>query len=120
MGKQGFSLVELLVSLLLFMLVSLGVLPLLITNLHGNTEVRLRGEAQRVAAEIMDRLQATPYRTLGGGEESVVREGVVFTCQIETAASGGNDRRTVDLTVSWQYRGRNYSYTLSGIRVRNG
>ncbi len=120
MEGNGFSLVELLVSLLLFMLVSLGVLPLLIANLHGNAEVRLRGEAQRLAGEIMDRLQAGPFHALAAGEETVLRDGVVYTCRIDTAANGGNDRRSIDLTVNWTYRGRACSYTLSGLRVRSG
>ena len=63
-GDNGFTLVEVMVSLLIFLVASLGLLPLLMTNLQVNHGNRLHAQARRLAGEVMAELQVVDYASL--------------------------------------------------------
>ncbi len=117
-GQKGFTLVELMVSLGIFLVVSMGLLPLLINGIRITRSNALHNEARRLAGEAMAVLQGVDYGDLpglAGQEES--RGPYQLTSRVSgDQDSGAPTRLTVD--VSWSAVGRHYSYRLQSIRVR--
>jgi prepilin-type N-terminal cleavage/methylation domain-containing protein len=62
--ERGFTLTEVMVSLVIFLIASTGLLPLLHTNLQVNRGNRLHAEARRLAGEAMAELQVVDYSSL--------------------------------------------------------
>jgi prepilin-type N-terminal cleavage/methylation domain-containing protein len=63
-GQQGFSLVEVMVSLAIFLIASMGLVPLLLTSMRTGQRNALHGEARRLAGEAMAILQVADYGAL--------------------------------------------------------
>jgi prepilin-type N-terminal cleavage/methylation domain-containing protein len=59
--SQGFTLVEIMVSLVIFLIASMGLLPLLLTNLQVNQDNSLHARARRLADTAMAELQVIDY-----------------------------------------------------------
>lgn len=117
-GRKGFSLVEVMVALTIFLIASLGLMSLLLTGMQVGRHNALQGEARRLAGEAMTALQVATYETLpafdglpsGEGEIRLLR-----TVESDLPASG-QTRLTV--TASWQGGGQEHSYQLQTIRSR--
>lgn len=116
--QEGFTLVELLVALGIFLVVSMGLLPLLVNGIRINRSNALHNEARRLAGEAMAVLQGVDYGELPGlGGQSERRGPHLVTRQVaEGDPHDGQSQLTVDVT--WSAVGRSYSYRLQSIRVR--
>ena len=55
--REGFTLVEVMVALLIFLVASMGLLPLLLGSLEVNRENSQHARARRLAGEVMAELQ---------------------------------------------------------------
>jgi prepilin-type N-terminal cleavage/methylation domain-containing protein len=64
-GHQGFTLVEIMIALLVFMVVMLGVAGGLIQALRSNSGNVVRAEALRLAEEELNRLQVERFSVFG-------------------------------------------------------
>ncbi len=113
---KGFTLVEVLMSLGIFMIASMGLLPLLMTNLQVNHGNSLRTQAQRLAGEVMTELQVVDYADLSmlAGEPLLVA-GFEFQKQIEQNMPL-TDQSRITVTARWQQQGRGHRYQLQTIR----
>jgi len=60
-GQFGFTLIEVLVALTLFTIVTLGVTPVLISSLRGASLSRSYTKGKNVAVEAMERIRGLPY-----------------------------------------------------------
>jgi len=117
-GKEGkgFTLVEVMVSLVIFLIASMGLLPLLITNLQVNHGNSLHSQAQRVAGEVMTKLQVIDYAGLAAiADESLSVANVEIQQQIEQNRPQ-TDQSTITVTARWQQQGRSKHYQLQTIR----
>ncbi len=115
-GEKGFTLVEVMVSLLIFMVASMGLLPLLITNLQVNHGNSLRAQAQRLVGEVMAELQVVDYASLTViANEPVLVANVEIQQEVEQNRPQLNQSR-ITLTANWQQQGRNHRYQLQTIR----
>ena len=113
---KGFTLVEVMVSLVIFMIASMGLLPLLITNLQVNHGNRLHTQAQRLAGEVMTKLQVIDYAGLAAvADESERVAHVVIQQQIEQNRPQ-TDQSTITVTARWQRQDRSQHYRLQTIR----
>jgi prepilin-type N-terminal cleavage/methylation domain-containing protein len=63
-GDNGFTLVEVMVSLVIFLVVSMGLLPLLMVNMQVNHDNSLHAQARRFASEVMAELLVIDYTRL--------------------------------------------------------
>ncbi|NIQ11977.1 MAG: prepilin-type N-terminal cleavage/methylation domain-containing protein, partial [Gammaproteobacteria bacterium] len=64
-GKdRGFTLVEVMVSLVIFLVASMGLLPLLLTNMQAGQANSLHSRARYLASEVMADLQIMDYASL--------------------------------------------------------
>lgn len=116
--QQGFSLVEVLMSLAIFLIASMGLLPLLLSSMRAGQHNTLHGEARRLAGEAMSVLQVTDYGALPALGGLPAEGGAIqLTQSIESdAPEFGQTRLTV--TASWQTSGQLHSYQLQSLRSR--
>jgi prepilin-type N-terminal cleavage/methylation domain-containing protein len=112
----GFTLVELMVSLVIFLVASMGLLPLLVTNLQVNQGNTLHGQARRLAGEAMARMQVIDYAQLGTLTSFPALHGSIeLEHTVETdQPRPGLSRLTV--TAQWEQAGRQHSYQLQTLR----
>ncbi len=115
-GDKGFTLVEVMVSLLIFMVVSLGLLPLLINGIRVNHDNRLRAQAWRLAGKEMAQLQVVDYgQLMTVSNESFLAGDIELLKQVEIdQPQAGQSRVTV--SARWQKQGRGQRYQLQTIR----
>lgn len=116
--RQGFSLVEVLVSLAIFLIASIGLLPLLLTGMHAGQRNALHAEARLLAGEAMTALQVADYGALPAfdglpSEAGGIRLTRVVECDVPAA---GQTRLTV--SASWQAAGRFHRYQLQSVRCQ--
>ena len=115
-GDQGFTLVEVLVSLVIFMIASMGLLPLLMTNLQVNHGNSLHTQAQRLAGEVMAELQVVDYAGLITlADEPLLIAGFEIQQQVEQNMPL-TDQSRITVTALWQQRQRSHRYRLQTIR----
>ena len=60
-GERGFTLVEVLAALMVFTIVTLGVIPLLAASLRGSNLARTSNVAKNLAVRAMERVRGLPY-----------------------------------------------------------
>jgi prepilin-type N-terminal cleavage/methylation domain-containing protein len=114
--EKGFTLVEVMVSLMIFLITSMGLLPLLMSNLQVNHGNSLHMQAQRLAGEMMAELQVLDYAGLATvAEEPLLVAGVEIQQQIE-ANVPQHDLSRITVTASWQQQGKTHRYQLQTIR----
>ena len=116
-GVGGFTLVEVMVSLLVFMVASMGFMPLLITNLQVNHDNSLRTQVQRLVGEVMVELQVVDYTGLAlVADESLLIADIEIQQQVEQNRPQPDQSR-ITLTAHWQQQGRSHRYQLQTIRT---
>ncbi len=118
---RGFSIVELMVALLLFMVAVLGLAPLLTSNMHADARNQLRAEARDVAMEKMDWLQALEFEDseLDVGKSTKNPRGN-FRVETTVSANTGttsDKQKKITVLVEWPYKGRTYNYQLVTVRT---
>lgn len=115
-AEHGFTLTEVMVSLMIFMVASMGLLPLLHGNLQANRNNRLQANARRFAAGVMAELQVVDYTRLTQvGTEPWQVGDIEIRQQIEpNLPRSGQTRITV--TAVWASQRRSHSYRLQTIR----
>jgi prepilin-type N-terminal cleavage/methylation domain-containing protein len=113
---QGFTLTEVMVSLVIFMVASMGLLTLLHTNLQINRGNRLHSEARRLAGEIMAELQVVDYASLAAvAEEPLLVGDIELSQRVETNLPLPDQSR-ITVTACWQLQDRTHRYQLQTIR----
>lgn len=116
--QQGFSLVEVLVSLAIFLIASMGLLPLLLTGMRTGQRNTLHGEACRLAGETMTVLQVADYGDLPGYDGLPAAEGAIQLLQTVEGDTPGPGETRLTVTATWQAAGQLHSYQLQSIRSR--
>lgn len=115
-GERGFSLVEVMVSLMIFMLVSMGLLPLLVSSMHANRGNRLYAQARHLAEEAMAGLQVVDYSRLAlAAEESFFIGDLEVQQEVEENVPA-SDQSRITVTAYWRQQGQSKRYRLQTIR----
>lgn len=114
-GVRGFTLVEVMVSLVIFMIASMGLLPLLMTNMQANHDNSRHAQARRLAGEVMAELQVVDYAGLASAAVAVSVADIEVQPLVEqNVPRDGQSRLTV--TALWERSGRIHRYQLQTIR----
>jgi prepilin-type N-terminal cleavage/methylation domain-containing protein len=116
--QGGFSLVEVLVALAIFLIASLGLLPLLLTGMRAGQDNARHNEARRLAGEAMTALQVADYGALPAfdglpSEQGAIRLLRAVECDVPVP---GQARLTV--TAIWQSGVQQHRYQLQSIRAQ--
>lgn len=117
-SQLGFSLVEVLMALAIFLIASMGLLPLLLNGMQAGRRNALHGEARRLASEAMTTLQVADYGALPAFDGFLYGTGpvrVISTVEDDIPETG-QTRLTV--TASWQAAGQTQRFQLQAIRAR--
>lgn len=117
-GKEtkGFTLVEVMVSLVIFLVASMGLLPLLIASLQVNHDNRLHAQARRLAGEVMAQLQVVDYANLMMVADEPLLLGDIELQQQVEQNQPQFDQSRITVTARWQKQGRTHRYQLQTIR----
>ena len=115
--QQGFTLVEVLVSLTIFLIASMGLVPLLLTGMRAGQNNAVHGQARRLAGEAMAVLQSADYWALPAFDGLPSGDGTLrLTRAVESdVPEPGQTRLTV--TVTWQLAGHVHRYQLQSLRA---
>jgi len=115
-GEEGFTLVEVMVSLVIFMITSMALLPLLVGSLRVNHDNSRNAQARRLASEVMAELQVVDYAGLAQATETpLLVSDIEIQPQVEPAVpQSGQSRITV--SAIWQQRGQKHRYQLQTVR----
>ncbi len=113
---DGFTLVEVMVSMVIFLIASMGLLSLLLTSMQANHDNSRRAQARRLAAEVMAELQMIDYAGLAlAAETPLLVAGIEVQPLVEpNLPYSGQSRLTV--TALWERQGRRHRYQLQTIR----
>ena len=116
--QQGFTLVEVLVSLTIFLIASMGLVPLLLTGMRAGQQNAVHGQARRLAGEAMAVLQSADYGALPAFDGLPSGDGALrLTRAVESdVPEPGQTRLTV--TVTWQLAGHLHRYQLQSLRAQ--
>lgn len=115
--NRGFTLVELMVSLTIFLIASMGLLPLLMTNLQVNQGNVLHDRARRLAVENMARLQMIDADRLTPGSALPQLVGSIEVLQEVEADQPAPGLSRLTVTARWEGGGRAHRYQLQSIRT---
>jgi prepilin-type N-terminal cleavage/methylation domain-containing protein len=115
-SESGFTLVEVLVSLLIFLVTSLGLLPLLWTNMASGQNLGLHDRARELTGEAMAEMQAVEYESMEilGGIQLQQGPFVVDRDVVRDSPQSGQSHITV--TTRWKNKGQWHSYQLQSVR----
>lgn len=116
-GRDGFTLVEVMVSLVIFLITSMGLLPLLLTSVRVNHDNSRNAQARRLAGEVMAELQVIDYAgLLLAAERPLLAGDIEVQPQVERdVPHAGQSRITVSAV--WQQRGQDHRYQLQTVRT---
>lgn len=116
--QQGFTLVEVLVALTIFLIASMGLVPLLLSGMRAGQHNAVHGQARRLAGEAMAVLQSADYWALPAFDGLPSADGALhLTRAVENdVPEPGQTRLTV--TVTWQLAGSVHRYQLQSLRAQ--
>jgi type IV pilus assembly protein PilV len=130
-NSKGFTLIEVLIAMVVFLIGFLAVGAMQISAVNSNTHARMRTEATVLAADVAEQLMALPYDPASGaagpygmvdplddGTHSVAAAPYTVEWEVTEAASGRT--KNIDVTVRWQKKGRNRDVQLSFVTVDAG
>jgi prepilin-type N-terminal cleavage/methylation domain-containing protein len=120
-NNKGLSLVEVLISLVILLIVSMGLIQASLLSIDANLRNELRDEAVKIASEDMARRRSS-FGAADTCRNNILRpvrnNPFTFTssCSVHTPLDTGSEQ--VTLTVTWSYRGQTFTHSIISI-VRN-
>jgi prepilin-type N-terminal cleavage/methylation domain-containing protein len=125
--KRGMTLIEIMIALLLMAIVAVALMQSTLVVINNNVKNELRDAAVSVAEQRMTELrndQWTDSELIAGvvTEPSITRDiravsAFPFT-PVKTVTDINTNAKQVSLTISWTYRGRQYTHSVSTV-LRN-
>lgn len=122
-NNQGFTLVEIMVSLVVLMIMFLGMMQTVLVGLDSNMVNVLRAEAVMIAEEQMDEARDINFPALATTpDETVERDfrriaDFQYTLSQTVAVIDANNKQ-VTIQVTWPWKTQTYNHTIQTI-VRN-
>lgn len=134
-NKNGYSLIEVLIAILLLALVAMAIIEISIVAMRQNMQNAVRDEAVRVNEQYMTALRGRSLtyvdannidlKTTGGAFvtlPTVTRSfrggwNVVYQARknVGSMTTGEKESRIVTIEVTWSYRGQQYTHTATSI-----
>ncbi len=115
LNKKGFTIVEALVSLTILAIVLLGLLAGVLKSYELVVRNQIRDEAVKTAQEILDELRNSNFDNLPTSKSPITRQirnySVTLTPNINVTDVIQGQVKKVTVTISWNYKGKSYSYT---------
>lgn len=117
--KQGFTLIEVMIAFVIILITMLGLLNLTAQVTAVNVRNTIRDEGIKVAEEVMEQQRALPYDNIVTNKKlpPVKRNLRNFSLsylpsvEVKTYANA----KTVDVTVTWEYRNTKYIHKITSL-----
>jgi type II secretory pathway pseudopilin PulG len=133
-SKNGMTLIEVLLALVILMIVSLAVMQTALVAMNANLQNSLRDEAVNIVDMRVNELRsaatgtqfdggdlATPSNPTITNETPISRSFRAFSVNYtptRTVSSINTDTKQVTMSVAWLFRGRNYTHSVTTIMRR--
>jgi prepilin-type N-terminal cleavage/methylation domain-containing protein len=118
-GKAGFTLIETLIAVAIFGVVSLAITSLMLANTRMISENAQASEAVGYAQELLENLREVPVDSLSPGSTSSTRtsnRGTIYTLTwTVTPNAPAPGRTSVAVAVTWSHKGSPRSYETQSI-----
>lgn len=129
-NTKGYMLIEALIAISVFSIGFLAVATLVLTAANNNSNGNRLTQANMLARQTLEQVKNTPdITTLPSGPTTNTESGIdadgnpggiyTRTTKIEDIL-GFNSSRSIEVSVSWQWRGRNRSIVMSTITKGKG
>jgi prepilin-type N-terminal cleavage/methylation domain-containing protein len=125
--NQGFTLVEIMVSLVVLMVMFLGMMQTVLVGIDSNMVNVMREEAVLIAEQEMNRARDADFPTLGNGGNTINRSfrrmdqgsgtGIPFTWARTVTPIDANNVQ-IQVQVTWPWKNQLFNHTIQTI-VRN-
>ena len=115
--NRGFTLVEVMVSLVIFLIASMGLLPLLLTSIQVNHDNSRNAQARRLAGEVMAELQVIDYAELLLAAEVPLLVGDIEVQPLVERDVPHPGQSRITVSAVWQQRGQDHRYQLQTVRT---
>lgn len=121
-NQSGFTLIEIMIAFVIILIVMLGLLNLTAQVTEVGVRNAIRDEAVRLAEEIMDQERAKPFDDIGKPPTINKRTRKIRNVSFEyeysvSAQPNSNDAniKIITVEISWDYRGKQYTHSISSI-----
>lgn len=122
-NESGFTLIELLVATVILSVGLLGLLQAVNMGIENNMTTQFRNEATSVADTLMTAEQARPFDQLSSsGKFSVSRSHrLIFKnySVAKTTSTVSSLTKSLQFQVSWTYKGRKFSHSISSLITKS-
>jgi len=109
MDTAGFSIIETLIALSIFTIGILAVATLVLSSIGENASARRITEATALAETRLEQLVSLPYGEIAS---NTVTQGAYTVAWDVTEDVIVDDTKSITVTVSWRYRGRQRDVTM--------
>jgi prepilin-type N-terminal cleavage/methylation domain-containing protein len=105
----GFSIIECLIALSIFSIGILAIATLILSSIGANASARRITEATALAEARLEQVMALPYDNIVAGESTQSAYTVVWDVTEDVIVA---KTKSITVTVSWWYRGRQRGVTV--------
>ena len=121
MKKNGFTLIEAVVAIVILAVLLLGLLTALSVVIDNNIRTKLRNNAVKIAQQCLEVYRSKPYSSIPTGDPGFCNDvslkigNKTYTFTVDENVQdipSANDTKKVTIDVRWNYKSKNYSYTV--------
>jgi prepilin-type N-terminal cleavage/methylation domain-containing protein len=122
--KKGVTLVEVMIALVVFLLVSLAMMQTALVGIDSNMINLLRDEAVKIAEESMIDARNTPFDSLAAGTTGLppvsrnLRNMIRPFTVTRAVTDHGVNNKVVDINVAWNWKLNPYAHSITTILRR--
>lgn len=118
--EAGFSLIEVLVAMVIFALVSLATTNLMVASTSAVAQNDATSQAINFAQMTMENLRNTPFSEMESGEDTFTDDqGKQFSVEWEVVEDApGEEMNTVNVSVFWDEKGTTKQYEIDNILTK--
>ncbi len=113
--NKGFTIVEALVSLVILAIILLGLLAGVLKSYEIAIRNQIRDDAVKTAQELLEDIRNQNFDNLPTSISPITKQirnySVTFTPNLTITDVVQGQVKKISLTISWTYKGKNYSYT---------
>ncbi len=131
LNKKGVTLIEMMISLVILLIVSLALMQTALLGMSTNVANQLRNEAVNIVESRMNQLRSLPFTdavTHGDLAAGVVTETAVSRnfrgfsinyAPTRTIANINTDLKQISVSVTWSYKGQTLNHSIVSIMTKH-
>jgi len=118
--NNGFTLVELLVSIVIIAICVIGLMSLSTVIMRNNVKNEIRNKAVEVLTNYVDNITNQDFGDITVGNFTDIDNVTIRSFSATYTISGNitspsTNEKDINATISWTYRGKNYSYNIETV-----